>query len=66
MIPFYRLDTDNQNKLKAMERQMAELERQLNRPDLHFYRNAIQRELDQLEHDYYSFWQFLDTLYNNK
>lgn len=65
MIAFYKLNTNDQDKIRLMERQLAELERQLDQPDLHPYRNQILQEIELLEADYYGFLSYLETVYGD-
>lgn len=65
MFHYYKLNSNDLSKIKKMERRLSELERQLERPDLHPYRNCIQNELDDLEKYYFYTLQFLDAINNH-
>ena len=53
MIHHYKPNSNDLSKIKKIERRLSELERLLERPDLHPYRNCIQNELDDLEKYYF-------------
>ena len=65
MIHYYKLNSNDLFKIKKIERRLSELERQLERPDLHPYRNCIQNELDDLEKHYFYTLQYLEAISNH-
>ncbi|HFI0596001.1 TPA: hypothetical protein ACGO30_001737 [Streptococcus suis] len=65
MIHYYKLNSNDLSKIKKIERRLSELERQLERPDLHPYRNCIQNELDDLEKYYFYTLQYLGAISNH-
>lgn len=65
MTSILNFPKNDQNALKQLERKIAELERLAHRPDYHPYRNAIKAELEKLEIEYSSLFQFLDTVYSD-
>ena len=65
MIHHYKPNSNDLSKIKKIERRLSELERQLERPDLHPYRNCIQNELDDLEKYYFYTLQYLEAISNH-
>jgi hypothetical protein len=65
MIHHYKPNSNDLSKIKKIERRLSELERLLERPDLHPYRNCIQNELDDLEKHYFYTLQYLEAISNH-
>ncbi|MDY4002881.1 MAG: hypothetical protein SOY62_10270 [Streptococcus orisratti] len=65
MKPTNYFPKEEQRQLRQMERQIANLERLRERPDLHPYRNTITHEIEELTAEYFGLLYLLNQFYGD-